>query len=447
MVVDIGSLAVTALLVAVTNITASDVLLAALLILAGGMAGIMLVVTWRDRAQTAPARFSPVTTPEATLARVIDSLPDAIIVIGRDGRVGWANARVESLLGVDRALLDGAALSALAGQPEQAVTAHLGFTAPALAQLAQAVHSGQWDAVSPDAAPAQFERLTRDGGHVARTMTVIRGVDGSPDGILLIFRDVTEVHQQHQARHDFGGMIVHDLRGPLTAITTSLKLMHEIVPPDAPSGDAVSDTTQSAMRAVRKLSFLIDSLRDVSHLDNGSMALERDLAYLGALCESTLNELGPVAQELEITVDLALPDDLPLLYVDADKIERLLMTLVDGAIKSTPSGGAVAIEAFAPASSSEAARDVRVQIRDSGAELSDDQKTSLFDRYALMSGRAGRQRGTALGLIYCKVVVEAHSGRIWAEDDPAGGTIIAFTLPVARLDALDDATDDIVPND
>jgi signal transduction histidine kinase len=150
-----------------------------------------------------------------------------------------------------------------------------------------------------------------------------------------------------------------------------------------------------------------------------------------------VKELLPLAQELEIDLQLTVPSNLPLLYVDQEQIERVLLNLVDNAIKFTPSGGQVVIEAYPPQRLGGHDGFVRVQVRDTGPGVPDEHKERLFDRFAQMEGQKTQRRGTGLGLTFCKLAVEAHNGRIWVEDSPQGGAIFVFTLPAAGVADLD----------
>jgi len=123
----------------------------------------------------------------------------------------------------------------------------------------------------------------------------------------------------------------------------------------------------------------------------------------------------------------------PLLNIDSDKVERVIQNLVDNALKFCPSNGSVTIRASAPE-----ARFVRVEVVDTGPGVPDEYKAKLFERFVQVQGRRGARRGIGLGLTFCRMVVDAHGGRIWIEDNPGGGSIFAFTLPVADMKRLDE---------
>jgi signal transduction histidine kinase len=120
--------------------------------------------------------------------------------------------------------------------------------------------------------------------------------------------------------------------------------------------------------------------------------------------------------------------NLPPVEADPDKIERVLYNLVDNAIKFTPEEGVVSLYADQLDK-----HFIRVAVTDTGQGIPVEMRDHIFDRYQQISGTYARRRGTGLGLTYCKMAVEAHSGRIWIEDNVGGGAVFAFTLPIARL--------------
>jgi signal transduction histidine kinase len=206
-----------------------------------------------------------------------------------------------------------------------------------------------------------------------------------------------------------------------------MKLLNEIVPPDNPIGRSVQKTTEVSQRALRKLLHLVDSLLDIAKMESGNMTLETGQFELRPIAESVRIELSPLAEELDITVDIILPDDLPPLAVDGNKIERVLLNLVDNALKFTPVDGLIQIRARCIPDNR-----VLVEVLDSGPGIPDDYKTRIFERFQQVdTAGKGHRRGTGLGLTFCRLTIEAHGGTIWIEDNPAGGSIFVFTLPLA----------------
>ncbi len=362
---------------------------------------------------------------------ILDSMKEAVILIEAGGSITLANPRVEWLLGLSpQAVLDVPVVDLL-NDPDLELAERLGFQPDALLALVHNLDNRRWETTSRGDGRLTFAIQTpQKTRFVDRTNAPVRDETGRVIGLLMVFSDVTEERELEQAREDLSNMIVHDLRGPLTAITTSLKLLNEIAPPDDPIGRAVKQTTEAAARAVRKLLNLVDSLLDISKLESGMMTLEREPAQLAPLCRAVADEFAPLAQELEVSLGVDIPDDLAILNIDSEKIERVLLNLVDNAIKFTPAGGSVSIRAYMPKQAGGSDEYVRVDVRDSGPGVPDEHKERLFDRFAQLDEQRGRRRGTGLGLTFCKLAVEAHEGEIWVEDNPGGGAVFAFTLPV-----------------
>jgi signal transduction histidine kinase len=182
----------------------------------------------------------------------------------------------------------------------------------------------------------------------------------------------------------------------------------------------------------------VNALLDISKMESGAMVLKREPSNAYTIAETVAQELAPLALEMEVVVRNEIDSHLPLLDVDAEKIERVLLNLMDNAIKFTPGEGLVVINAHIEVPYNGAKPEqICVSVKDTGPGIPDEYKTRLFDRYVQVEGRSGRRRGTGLGLTFCRLTVEAHGGKIWIEDNPQGGSIFMFTLPIADIPALE----------
>lgn len=358
---------------------------------------------------------------------ILDSMTEAILLIDKDGTIALANPRVETLLQLPPGQLINQPISELAVRAELKIADQLGFEIEELLALVQELQAGVW--VKPEA--RKDYQLTIPQVHfIQRQEVPVRDAGGKVIGILLVFVDVTEERELRQQQEELSSMIVHDLRSPLTAVTASLRLMQEITSPEDAIGKIIHQTSDVSSRAVRKLLNLVNSLLDISKMETGMMTLDQEPASVHALADNVIHELEPLAQEMEVNLVNAVEQQAPLLNIDSDKIERVLYNLVDNAIKFTPSDGKVTIlitHDHAPDGF------IRVDVRDTGPGIPEQYKNTLFNRYEQVKDRRGRRRGTGLGLTFCKLTVEAHGGRIWIEDNPGGGSVFAFTLPVASI--------------
>jgi len=350
---------------------------------------------------------------------ILDSMHEAVIMFELDGRVDLANPRVEMLLGIDPILIVREPLDVLLKRPGLDFAARLGFDNKSLDALLKAVRAGKWQGSERYSYQIKREKIT----FIDRMIVLVLDQENQAIGVLMVFTDATEERELAQAREDLSRMIVHDLRSPLTAINTSMKLLNEMVSPEHSLGKTVQKTTEVSQRAVRKLLYLVDSLLDIAKMESGTMTLETEDCSLRVLAENVRTELWPLAEELDIRMEVDVANDLPTLMIDGQKIERVLLNLVDNALKFTPVGGLVQIRARRDTSNR-----VRVEVTDNGPGVPDEFKTRIFDRYQQADQRGSHRRGTGLGLTFCKLTVEAHGGNIWIEDNPGGGSIFVFTL-------------------
>jgi signal transduction histidine kinase len=250
-----------------------------------------------------------------------------------------------------------------------------------------------------------------------------------PLGRLLALRDVTEERLLEKMRNDLTHTMVHDLRNPLTAISTSLQLL------DMTTSDTLSPDQQQMMASARsgaqRMLKLTNAILDISRLEGKQMPLERALVSLRDLTTSVLNSQATLAENKRLRLESDAPSDLPPAWIDARLIERVFQNLIDNAIKFTPDGGAVCVTLrVEPA---EQLAQFHISISDTGPGIAPEIRERLFQKF--VTGRH-EKRGSGLGLAFCKMVVEAHGGRIWVEETSGSGATFTFTLPLPPASEL-----------
>jgi signal transduction histidine kinase len=363
---------------------------------------------------------------------ILNTMTEGILLLDRSGSIALANPRMD-LLGLQASQLLNQRLDALLERPELDLARRMGFqSSEQVRAMLKDLRAG-WSGLAPVEYTVQGEQGML---HIQRDSIPVGGENGDPLGILLVFYDETEEKELAQIQDDLRSMIVHDLRSPLTAVTTGLKLLRDVVPQDNKLRPIIETTTETSQRAIRKLLQRVDSLLDISRMENGQVHLEIEPTELSGLVSNVFGELRPLAQELEVEL-ISQVEGLPVLAIDPDKIERVLQNLVDNALKFSPMNSTITIRARRQPGD-DPVRRVRVEVLDNGPGVPEDYKQRLFDRFVQVKGQRGGRRGTGLGLTFCRMVVESHGGTIWVEDNPTGGSIFAFTLPLADLMRFDE---------
>src|SRR5687767_6248497 len=205
--------------------------------------------------------------------------------------------------------------------------------------------------------------------------------------------------------------ISHDLRTPLAVITGSASTLAERG--ERLSAEERGALAQSIYQQARDVSELVTKVLRMTRLESGAIRLERDWGSLNEIAEAVLRRLRDRLATHLMMVDL--PDNLPLVRVDAALLEQVIGNLLENAARHTPPRTLVRLRAQV------AGGDVVVSVEDFGPGLPEGELEHVFDKF---------HRGAGLGLAICRAIVQLHRGRIWAERLPGVGTAFRFALPV-----------------
>jgi two-component system sensor histidine kinase KdpD len=214
--------------------------------------------------------------------------------------------------------------------------------------------------------------------------------------------------------------ISHDLRTPLSAITGASTTLLQ---------PGVLDNTHNRLELVKtiheesdRLSRIIKNVLDMTRLESGAFKVNKEWQSLEEIVGVVLNRLGDRLNDHPLT--LKLPGNLPLIPFDGLLIEQVLMNLFDNAIKYTPKGSPLELSA------TEDFYTVTVSVADRGPGVPAGEEEHIFEKFVRGRGATG---GVGLGLAICRTIIEAHGGKIWAENRPDGGAVFRFTLSSAGL--------------
>jgi two-component system sensor histidine kinase KdpD len=262
------------------------------------------------------------------------------------------------------------------------------------------------------ALPEQYRLLETFAAQIALALERVHYVEVAQDALVAM--------ESERMRNALLATLSHDLRTPLTAIVgLSSAVLTQLEAAPAAQRALAADLHEEAHR----MSGMVSNLLHMARLQSGNVQLNRQWQTLeevvGAALRATSRVLG------SRRVEVSLPEDLPLLRFDAVLLERVLVNLFDNAAKYTPPESPIAIGATADGDK------VRVWVDDLGPGIPTGKEDRIFERFT-RGERDPSRPGTGLGLALCRAIIEAHGGRIWAENRPGGGARFAFTLPLLK---------------
>jgi two-component system phosphate regulon sensor histidine kinase PhoR len=241
-----------------------------------------------------------------------------------------------------------------------------------------------------------------------------------PGSILFLFQDLTRIRQLEIIRRDFVSNVSHELRTPLT----SLKLITETLHDGAIDDPAISKNFIEKMDSeVDNLTQLVEELLELSKIESGRVPLEKNLIkpedFINAACE----RMALQAQRAGLQLKNSTKKELPKTLVDSTRIEQVLVNLIHNAIKFTPPGGQVEVDAY------QESEFIVYSVKDTGKGIPPKDLERIFERF-YKTDRSRSERGTGLGLSISRHLVEAHNGRIWVESQPGQGSTFFFRIPI-----------------
>lgn len=385
-----------------------------LLILSSYVAGQLDNTSLNEQVRAASAR----------MRAILDTTPSAILMLDRAGVVVEINRTAEQLFNLNSATTLGKHISGV----------FTGLVASGGMGLSLSAITGYVQRLSAEperSATRQFERLT--GGatvYLTEVIEPVRNEAGKVAGHLLVYRDVSEqirgAHYREQVTH----MVIHDLRGPLWSIISGIDLAQEDLR-EQENTEPIRKLLDISARSAQNLMRLVESLLDISRLEQGEFPLNRAPVSPLDLVESARTALVGAVREAPIMLTVDCDPALPLIDVDHDMMRRVLINLIDNALRHTPMQGRILVRAFARRG------DIIFLVADSGPGIPADERERIFERYRqLPQNRLQRgSKGQGLGLAFCKLAVEAHGGEIAVEaHGPLPGAVFSVSIPIWRGD-------------
>jgi two-component system phosphate regulon sensor histidine kinase PhoR len=340
---------------------------------------------------------SLITIERDKMTAILSNMADGILITGREGKITMVNQAAEKILHLSRDKMVGQSFIEVVRDHE--------------------VHSIWQKCLKTGAQQTGLVEMVPRRQFLGVVATPV----GREAGSLVLFQDLSELRRLETARRDLISNISHDLRTPIA----SVKALAETLQEGAIDDQAVVKEFLNRINAeADRLVQMVQELGELSRIESGGVSFKVEPVDLNEAIKRTRERLRIQAERAGLDLILDIPSTLPLALADEERVEQVLVNLVDNALKFTPPGGKVALSAKVEDAN------ILISVVDTGVGISADDLPRIFERfYKADKARAGE--GTGLGLAIAKHIVEALGGKIWAESIEGRGSTFTFTLPIA----------------
>jgi two-component system phosphate regulon sensor histidine kinase PhoR len=354
-----------------------------------------------EMAEKTESQLERISTEKNRLDTILRGMGEGVIVTDDAGIVTLANPAFRALFSLDQSCI-GKALIEIARQPSlnNALKKVLDTREELLEEIVMMV-------------PEEKNMLT----HWVPLME-----DAALIGAVAVFHDITDLKRLENIRKDFVANVSHELRTPVSVIkgyAETILSEGKNLPPEK-----LVQFTEVIHSHAERLAHLISDLLTLSRIESGAVPLEPvAVSISSAVNRAThLLEQKALSKEVRLCKTDALVS-MPAIQADPDKLDQVLINLLDNAIKFTPAGGTVTVDA------TDLGDRIRIDVSDSGIGIPPKDIPRIFERfYRVDTARSRELGGTGLGLAIVKHIVQAHGGSITVESSPGKGTTFSFTI-------------------
>ncbi|MBI3965561.1 MAG: PAS domain S-box protein [Chloroflexi bacterium] len=373
-------------------------------------------ITSRRRAEAEQRRlFDQAVAAEAKFRGLLESAPDAIVIVDGDGRIVLANQQATVMFGYDRHELQGQPVELLV--PERFRAAHVHHRDAYLANMRTQVMGVNHE---------QFARR-KDGSEVPVEISL--SPMNSDDGVLIItmVRDVTTQRDLERQKDEFLRDVSHDLRTPVSAIKASIGVVLANEPANMPA-PLHRMLVNSDLAADRMVS-LLDDLLELARLRGGRVQFQPRDCDLREPVRRVARAIEPLTPTRDQRLEIHLPPEPVQVLVDPERLERALLNLVSNAHKYGRDGGLIRVGLSAIDD------EAVVAVTDDGPGIAPEDQERIFDQFfRSKAGAARRADGTGLGLTIARGLVELHGGSLSVTSRPGEGATFRIALPLRGVE-------------
>ncbi|MBI4286928.1 MAG: HAMP domain-containing protein [Chloroflexi bacterium] len=340
--------------------------------------------------------MAAVSAEKTRLATVLSSMTDGVIITDSEGQVLLANSAAEHYFAFKEARA--------IGKP-----------------LIEVVHDHEVDeAVKGCLKTAREQTGQIDVNGRFLRVVAVRFESGKSPGALALFQDLTEMRSLQTMRREFVGNVSHELRTPLTGMKAIVETLQDGAIND---GKVATDFLRKLDTEVDAMTQMVTELLELSRIEGGRAKLKSEPVDLNLLMEEAVARLSPQAERAQVSLAVERSSELPLVPADRERIRQVIANLVHNAIKFTPAGGKVTVEARSENSA------VVTRVSDTGIGIPREDLPHVFERF-YKADKSRSSGGTGLGLAIAKHTVQAHGGNIWVESEEGKGSTFSFSLPL-----------------
>lgn len=359
-----------------------------------------LTRAFNEMTEQLQAQIQALSTEQSRLGAILEHMADGVLITDADGIVQMLNPAAARILDVKPEVALGSTFSALARHHR-------------LIELwlrCQRTQEEQRDAVEKDHGKGTFLQVI---------ITPQRAPAAA--GYLIILQDLTQIRRLETIRRDFISNISHELRTPLASLAALVETLQDGAMDDPVMAERFLNHMERELAAMTQI---VEELLELSRIESHRAPFLLQATPVASLITESVERMRPQAERAGLTLTVKLPENLPAVLVDAERIQRVLTNLLHNAIKFTPGGGSVEVTARREGAW------VYVSVRDTGVGIAPADLPRIFERF-YKADRARSGGGTGLGLAIARHIIQAHRGQIWAESIEGQGSTFTFTVPIA----------------